>query len=86
MEDPATIELIAMAWLRHQGYTAEDIEAAPKSHREAGCDREGWSWNCWDEHGQSLHPVWDAVCVAGEMANVAVETLERNGYLERVTT
>lgn len=75
------IEAIATAWLDHQGYTAEAIAAAPLSHEKAGCDLEGMSWNCWNEFGESLHPVWDAVCVAGEMANVAVEALQSIGYL-----
>jgi hypothetical protein len=69
------VETVARAWLRHQGYTDDDIADAPKSHREAGCDSEGFAYNCWDERGQSLHPVWDAIVVAGEMANVAVEAL-----------
>jgi hypothetical protein len=69
------IERIATAWLHHQGYTDAEIDAAPKSHREAGCEAEGYDWICENEHGASLHPVWDAICEAGDMANVVVEAL-----------
>jgi hypothetical protein len=69
------IEAIAVAWMKHQGYTDDQIAAINPDHRAYGCDPEGYNWNCCDEYGQSLHPVWDAMCEASEMAVVVVEAL-----------
>jgi len=77
----AEIEAIARAWMAHQGYTQEQINAIANSHEAYGCDREGEQWNCFDEDGKSLHPDWDDLSVACEMANVAVEALQSIGYL-----
>lgn len=70
------IEHIALAWLHHQGYTDDEINTTPHSHREAGCESEGYQWNCYDEHGSSLHPVWDAILGASEIAGVVAEALD----------
>lgn len=68
------MEVIAKAWLRHQGYTDERIDAIVTGHN-TGCELEGYSWNCRDEEGKSLHPDWDALVDACAIANVAVEAL-----------
>ncbi|SLF57798.1 hypothetical protein [Mycobacteroides abscessus] len=68
------VEVIAKAWLRHQGYTDERIDAIVPGHN-TGCELEGYSWNCRDEEGKPLHPDWDALVDACAIANVAVEAL-----------
>lgn len=73
------VEVIAKAWLRHQGYTDERIDAIAPGHN-TGCELEGYSWNCRDEEGKPLHPDWDALVDACAIANVAVEAL---GGLQR---
>jgi hypothetical protein len=75
------IEAIARAWMAHQGYTDDEVNAVSNNHDSYGCEVEGMVWNCHDENGNSNHPVWDALCVACEMANVAVEALQSIGYL-----
>lgn len=68
------MEVIAKAWLRHQGYTDERIDAIVTGHN-TGCELEGYSWNCRDEEGKPLHPDWDALVDACAIANVAVKAL-----------
>ncbi|MGX6513279.1 hypothetical protein [Rhodococcus sp. SJ-2] len=55
----------AHAWLKHQGYTTDDIEVGETDTHEArGCE---WcpnhmTWDCIDnETGLSRHPMWDAL-------------------------
>lgn len=78
------IKRIATAWLHHQGYTDMQIDAIPDGEidihtheRLYGCSFSNWTltWDCEDEHGNSNHPVLDAVTEASEMANVIVEAL-----------
>lgn len=77
----AEIEVIARAWMEHQGYTEDEVNAVSNNHDSYGCEAEGMQWNCHDENGNSNHPVWDALEVACEMARVAVEALESIGWL-----
>ena len=72
----ADIEVIAKAWMAHQGYSPDDIEVAETDTHEArGCDWHGTSWYCFDEYGNSNHPAWDVLEEATEMARVAIEAL-----------
>lgn len=55
----------AHAWLKHQGYTTDDIEVGETdTHESRECE---WcpnhmTWDCIDgETGLSRHPMWDAL-------------------------
>ncbi|MGY4103451.1 hypothetical protein ACW2Q0_28390 [Nocardia sp. R16R-3T] len=86
---PATneIEAIALAWLRHHGYTDEQIRiAGTQSCHDAGCEPFDASYygaefagqttyNCIDEDGKSRHPLRDEIANACDLANVALEAL-----------
>lgn len=75
----ADIEVIAKAWMAHQGYSPDDIEVAETDTHEArGCDWHGTSWYCFDEYGNSNHPAWDVLEEATEMARVAIEALSQS--------
>jgi hypothetical protein len=72
------IERIAKAWLHHQGYSDNVIDALRTvNHESYGCEfcPNHQAWDCTDENGHSRHPVWDAIIEAGEIANVVVEIL-----------
>lgn len=81
----AGVEAIAKAWMRHQGYTEDDIAVAETdTHQASGCEfcTNHMTWDCIDpETNQSRHPMWDALDEAVEMANVALEALESVGSL-----
>jgi hypothetical protein len=78
----AEIEALARAWMLHQGYTDEQVDAIATSHSAYGCERENDGWNCRDEEDNSLHPDWDELVVACEMANVAIVAL-RSSRLQK---
>lgn len=79
------IDAIAVAWMRYQGYTAEQITAAetqscadtcepiPASHFGDGFA--GMSYDCTGEDGKSRHPIADELAAAVELANVTLEAL-----------
>lgn len=75
----AEIEAIARAWIQHLGYG--DIDTIPTDHTVYGCGIWHGDWDCYDEEGNSRHPLWDALVEACDMANVAVETLESIGWV-----
>jgi len=78
------IEAIAVAWMRHYGYTDEQIEAAAvQSCRDTGCEPvlvggdpgPHTSFDCMSEDGKSRHPIRDHLDAACDFANVAIEAL-----------
>lgn len=68
--------------MEHQGYTQDQINAIGNNHDAYGCeyDTNSQRWDCTDDDGKSLHPDWDDLAVACEMANVAVKALEEIGW------
>lgn len=65
MTDRDDIRDAVHAWMKHQGYTTDDIEVGETdTHEASGCE---WcpnhmTWDCIDgETGLSRHPMWDAL-------------------------
>ncbi|MBF6298261.1 hypothetical protein IU459_11985 [Nocardia amamiensis] len=69
------VEAIAVAWMRYQGYTDQQIETAATHNCADTCERAGDAWDCTDEHGESRHPIADELAAASAMANVALKAL-----------
>ncbi|MGW4718304.1 hypothetical protein [Nocardia sp. NPDC004260] len=69
------VEAIAVAWMRYQGYTEQQIETAANHNCADTCERAGDAWDCTDEHGESRHPIADELAAASAMANVALKAL-----------
>lgn len=77
----AEIEAIARAWMTHLGYTDDQVITAEQQNcKNSGCEREDTWWNCFNERGESNHPLADALEEACAMARVAVEALESIGW------
>lgn len=86
------VEAIGVAWMRHQGYSDGEIETASnQTCRDAGCEpfdagffgtefAGSTAYDCTNESGESNHPIRDALLVSGEIANLAVETVEAKGW------
>lgn len=78
--DGGEVEAIAVEWMRHVGFTAEEIAEAEAHSCIDTCERVGDAWDCTDEDGESRHPIADDLAAAADMANVAMETIEARGW------
>ncbi|MFD3426093.1 hypothetical protein [Nocardia fluminea] len=78
--DGGEVEAIAVEWMRHVGFTTEEIAEAEAHSCIDTCDRVGDAWDCTDEDGESRHPIADDLAAAANMANVAMETIEARGW------
>lgn len=75
------VKIIADAWMLHQGYTQEEIEASVNDLDHSLCEMiPGVGWDCMDEDGSNRHPEYVALCEASEMANVALDALAQAGF------
>lgn len=82
----AIVEAIARAWMKHQGYTEAEVLEAETQECTEECRSDGGPLagggilrHCWDEDGNSRHPLRDELSSACEFANVAIEAIESIG-------
>lgn len=70
------LAIATRAVMAHYGYTPEQVaEAETLTHEQAGCEFEYPRWNCFDEDGESLHPVMDELDGTAEILQVAFDAI-----------
>ena len=75
-DEDVQVKAIAVAWMRHLGYTDEQISLGERQgHENSGCEFQYPSCICEDEDGNSLHPESDELAIATEVANVALDAI-----------
>jgi len=82
--DDDDIEEIAVAWMKHLGYSDAEIEEAENlTCQKAGCKYiRGYGYNHEDYWGKSLHPIQDELLLAAENALFVIDALAKKGKLK----